>query len=359
MFAGRVPGRARGVLRQIIEALTTSLILFRLHGVRMVWGAIATVQFYLYGRRHCTANGWRRASAKYEAGLHSISLSGRAYVVTGANAGLGRCLSDFLAARGATLYLICRDETRGQMARKEIVEVSGNANVHLLVGDCGVSADMRRVAHELALREEKLDGLVCNAGAITSQRMLTCEGLEVTLATHLVCGSFVLQRALRPLMERAPEPRVILVASGGLYNTKWPGWEVAAATAGPYSQELQYCYAKRGQLLLAEQLQRGDPSVRYVSCHPGWVDTPGVEGWLGRGKAALAPLRTLWQGTEGIAWLCSAPWNDLEGGAFYLDRSPAPKHLAGAFFSEGTYTKNTEAEVAELMRRLEAWADEH
>ena len=28
----------------------------------------ATTQFYLYGRRHCTASGWRMHSAKYDLG---------------------------------------------------------------------------------------------------------------------------------------------------------------------------------------------------------------------------------------------------------------------------------------------------
>jgi NADP-dependent 3-hydroxy acid dehydrogenase YdfG len=37
--------------------------------------------------------------------------------------------------------------------------------VQLLVGDCGLQADMRRVMLEFSSREQRLDGLVCNAGA--------------------------------------------------------------------------------------------------------------------------------------------------------------------------------------------------
>ena len=320
-----------------------------------IFGSIATTQFYLYGRRHCTANGWLRASAGYDtAALDKLSLEGRTFVVTGANAGLGRCLSDWLASRGATLYMVCRNEARGTAARDEVAAASGNNRVHCLVGDCGIANDIRKIAKELSEREVKLDGLVCNAGAITPERKLTVDGLESTLATHLVMGSYLLQKELRPLLAKSPEPRVIFVASGGLYNTAWPGWDVAAATEGPYNQEMAYCVAKRGQLLLAEQLSAADPDVCYVSCHPGWVDTPGVDGWLGRGKVALAPLRTLWQGTEGIAWLCSCPVAQLQRGEFYLDRTPRTKHLAGPLFTEGSFTKNSEADVKELMRRLEA-----
>ena len=39
-----------------------------------------------------------------------------------------------------------------------------------------------------------------------------------------------------------------------------------------------YAYAKRGQVLLAEQWTETppNPAVKVVSCHPGWVRTPGV-----------------------------------------------------------------------------------
>jgi len=68
---------------------------------------------------------------------------------------------------------------------------------------------------------------------------------------------------------------------------------------------------------------------------------------------ALAPLRTLWQGTEGIAWLCACAGSELEPGAFYLDRTPRAKHMAGPFFTEGSFTKNTPAEVDEMIRKLD------
>ncbi len=60
------------------------------------------------------------------------------------------------------------------------------------------------------------------------------------------------------------------------------------------------------------------------------------------------------QGTEGIAWLCVAPRDEIKGGSFYLDRKPQTKHIAGPFFSEGRRTKNSEAEVDAMMEALAA-----
>lgn len=55
------------------------------------------------------------------------------------------------------------------------------------------------------------------------------------------------------------------------------------------------------------------------------------------------------QGTEGIAWLCTCAAESIDSGAFYLDRSPQPKHIAGAFFSEGKFTKNSPEEVCRSL----------
>ena len=42
--------------------------------------------------------------------------------------------------------------------------------------------------------------------------------------------------------------------------------------------------------------------------------------------------------------------------AFYLDRSPCVKHMAGPFFTEGSFTKNSQREVDEMMEKLQAWS---
>merc|ERR1719446_143798 len=323
----------------------------------MVFGQFAaSLQFFLYGRRHCTAHGWKRHSAHYDvSALEKVDLSGRVYVVTGANAGLGRCLSEFLANSGATLYMVCRNAERAEKAREEIVAQMSPERcnkVHTLIADCGLASDVRRLARELAERETAVDGLVCNAGAITHERTLTKEGHEMTFATHFLHGSYLLTQLMMPLLRKAAAPRVVFVSSAGMYNTKFPAWEIATNEQGKYNKELAYCFAKRGQVLLAERWAKQHPEIAFVSCHPGWVDTPGVDAWLGKNKRALQPMRTLWQGVEGIAWLCACPRAELEPGALYLDRSPRTKHLAGPFFTEGSFTKNSEAQVDVMMEKL-------
>ena len=63
-------------------------------------------------------------------------------------------------------------------------------------------------------------------------------------------------------------------------------------------------------------------------------------------------MRNMWQGAEGMSWLMGAPHDQLKNGEFYLDRTAAAKHIAGPFFTEGSYTKNSEADVDEMMAGL-------
>lgn len=206
----------------------------------------------------------------------------------------------------------------------------------------------------------RLDALVCNAGALDNERTVSKEGIEVTFAAHLLFGTYLLGKLALPSLNATPESRLIAVSSGGMYNVKFPEWTIATSTgaaAGSYNGQLAYAYAKRGQVLLCEKWAETHPGTKIVSCHPGWVDTAGVEAAYGESKKWLAPLRNLWEGVEGIVWLAVAPAAEIHSGAFYLDRAPCVKHLAGPFFTEGSYTKNTPAQVDIMMENLELWSD--
>jgi dehydrogenase/reductase SDR family protein 12 len=322
----------------------------------------STSQFYLYGRSHCTASGWEKHKAEYESPdilEESMDLSERVFMVTGANSGVGKEVTRFLASKGGVVYMVCRSASRAEVARKEIAETTGNPHIYVLLGDVGLEGEVRRVWQEFVQHREasdkclRLDALVCNAGVLLNERTLTADNIEVTFATHLLCGTYLLGCLAMPLLELTPDSRLVAVSSGGMYNTAFPDWATATSTGeAQYSGNLAYAYAKRGQVLLMEKFATEHPTVRCMSCHPGWTDTPAVEEAYGSAKKWLEPLRTPWQGSEGIAWLCVAPASQLESGAFYLDRKPQVKHMAGPFFTEGSFTKNSPSQIEDMIRQL-------
>lgn len=264
--------------------------------------------------------------------------------------------------------MLCRSQARAEACRDEIVQATGNANVHVLVGDVSLEADVRRCWEEFAEHSggaagvvPRLDVLICNAGALQNEKTLTSEGVEVTFASHLLFGTYLLGMLAMPSLEATPESKLLVVSSGGMYNTCFPDWEVATSTSQDpsvtYDGQFAYAYAKRGQVLLCERWAAAHPRVTVVSCHPGWTETPAVTAAYGDSQKYLQPLRTPWQGAEGMVWLCVAPPEKVESGAFYLDRSPQVKHMAGPFFTEGSYTKNSKASVDAMMQKLKDWTN--
>ncbi|CAE8598521.1 unnamed protein product, partial [Polarella glacialis] len=300
----------------------------------------------------------------------ALDLKGKVFMVTGANSGLGKEVATFLAAKGASVYMVCRSQARAEAAKTEIVGAAGDGacdRVHILLADCGLESDVRscweqfcahRIAQDDSAVTVRLDGLLCNAGALSNTRTMTKDDIEVTFASQLLFGTYLLGTLALPCLEATPGSRLVVVSSGGMYNTPFPAWEKATNTgAAAYDGQFAYAYAKRAQVLLCEQWAVAHPTVAIVSSHPGWTSTPGVDEAYGESKSWLEPLRSTWQGAEGIIWLCLAAAEKLESGAFYLDRTPQVKHLAGPFFTEGSATKNSPAEVSDMMRLLEDWSN--
>lgn len=322
----------------------------------------ATSQFYLYGRSNCTRTGWLKHSSKYGKPdiLDTIDLSGRVYMVTGANNGIGKELTRYLSSKNGKVYMICRSMERAEVARNDLITKHNcpAANLKILLADCSLEADVRRMWGQFLADEQRLDALVCNAGTIMNEKTFTSEGVEVTFAAHLLFGTYLLGSLAIQMLESTPESRLVVVSSGGMYNSKFPEWrEAASVGVKKYDGQFAYAYAKRGQVLLCERWAEQFSKVKVVSCHPGWCRTEGVEAVYGSQASYLEPLRSLWEGSEGIAWLCVAPTAGITGGAFYLDREPQVKHLSGPFFTEGSFTKNTKQEVDQMMAQLDHWAN--
>ena len=69
-------------------------------------------------------------------------------------------------------------------------------------------------------RRARLDAVIHNAGVMAAQRTETADGHELCLATH-VLGPLLLTELLLPLLAAAPDPRVVLMSSGGSTPSRW------------------------------------------------------------------------------------------------------------------------------------------
>ena len=278
-----------------------------------------------------------------------VDLSGRRCLVTGANSGIGFETALALADLGAEVGLLCRSRERGEAAAARIREETGNRRVWLEVLDVSSLAAVREVGTRLAAGA--VDVLVHNAGTLPERRVETADGLELTLATHVV-GPHLLTRLLRPALERSPDGRVVWVSSGGMYTRRLeladPCW-----TARPYDGVVAYAETKRAQVVLAElwaERLRGT-GVVVNAMHPGWADTPAVRTSLPRfHRLTRAILRTPAEGADTVVWLAAAPGARAWSGCFFFDRIPRRTHLV-------PFTREREDARRRLWALCEAWAE--
>ncbi len=255
-------------------------------------------------------------------------LEGARVMITGANAGIGAAATEALAALGAEVHMVVRDRERGEDAMARISERTGSDALYLHLCDISDLEQVDRLATEI---EDGLDGLDClihNAGAIFTQRQLSPQGHEMTLALH-VLGPFLLSHRLAPLLQhghRYESGRVIFVTSGGAYTER----------LDPADPQLQrrdfdgpgfYAHAKRAQIVLADELNRRLEGVSSHAMHPGWAATQGVADSLPRFNTVLGPLlRDADAAADTIVWLAASDRPEREPGLLWMDRESRPEH---------------------------------
>lgn len=58
-----------------------------------------------------------------------VRIDGKVVIVTGCNTGIGKETVLDLAARGAHIHMACRDKTKCEEAKNEIIAKTGNTNI--------------------------------------------------------------------------------------------------------------------------------------------------------------------------------------------------------------------------------------
>lgn len=252
-------------------------------------------------------------------------LAGRTVVLTGPTSGLGRETAGRLAELGARVVLVGRDPAKLERVRTDLTARYGADRFPTVVADLSSLDQVRAAVERIGATETRIDVLIDNAGTITPQRTTTADGLETTFAT-MVAGPFALVAGLLPLLRATPDARVIAVTSGGQYAQSLH-LDDLQSIAEPFDGVRAYARAKRAQVSLIREWARrlAGAGVRFVSMHPGWADTPGLEASLPGFRRWMGPLlRTPRDGVDTIVWLATAPADAIAAGRLYLDRRPRP-----------------------------------
>jgi NAD(P)-dependent dehydrogenase (short-subunit alcohol dehydrogenase family) len=196
--------------------------------------------------------------------------TGRVFVVTGANSGIGLAAARELVRRGGHVVLAVRDTAKGEEAAARLAGPGAASVVELDLADLDHVASC---AKTLLDRHDILSALICNAGVMGGPFLLSPQGFERQMATNHL-GHAALVAALWPLLQ-ASAARVVVVSS-----TEARGGRLSPRTTceqllnpAPYDGREVYRNTKQANLLYAQELQRrcgtGGSPVSAVAVHPG------------------------------------------------------------------------------------------
>ncbi len=230
-------------------------------------------------------------------------VDGKVFVVTGASSGIGRAIAVALGRLGAEVWALGRDAARTGAVADAIGGGGARARASVLDVTDGSSVDT--FVERFASAHDELDGVVHAAGALLRDHAVSRDGIEMTVATH-VLGPFRLTWQLAPLLHRAATPTIVTVSSGGMYTERFDLARLEVSSEH-YDGVRAYARAKRAQVVLAgEWARRWTPwNVASYAMHPGWVATPGLSAGL-PSFAHLGPLlRRPEEGADTAVWLAA------------------------------------------------------
>uniref|UniRef100_A0A0D5A086 3-oxoacyl-[acyl-carrier protein] reductase n=1 Tax=Sphingomonas sp. JE1 TaxID=1628059 RepID=A0A0D5A086_9SPHN len=201
-----------------------------------------------------------------------LGLAGKTALITGGSQGIGLAVATSLAAEGAHLHLVSRNEGKLREA-KATLQRSHDCTVHIHAIDLGSSDGIRQAAEAGSLA----DILINNAGAIPQGDLLAVDEAAWRAAWELKVFGFInLTREIyRSMRQRRSGVIINIIGASG----ERPKPSYIAGTSGNAAL-MQFSRALGGESV--------DHGVRVVGVNPGWIETSRqVDRWKVRAQEAF------------------------------------------------------------------------
>lgn len=285
-----------------------------------------------------------------------LDLSGKTYLITGANAGLGRETTRVLLARGARVI------GTGRTAEKVLAAFPDHpANLHTL--DCELTdpASIRVAAFNVEQLRFPLDGILANAGIMALPQLERVHGYEKQFFTNHVGHFLLITKLLHLLREKG---RVVSLSSMAHQMAPRAGiqFDNLDGSLG-YSPWRAYGQSKLANLLFARELSRRlEGSGRTANAvHPGvistglWDNLPPVFDSALKLTTPLF-LKTVEQGAATSSFVLTHPSLDDVSGEYFADANVATSSKHGRDLE---LARKLWAKTEEIVGRLPRYSETH
>jgi retinol dehydrogenase 12 len=198
-------------------------------------------------------------------------LSGRTFLVTGGNTGIGRATAVGLARSGGRVYVACRSPDKGRAAAAAIGAEAGSDAVGFVLLNLADLASVRACAEEFLARDEPLHGLINNAG-VAGRRGLTADGFELTFGVNHL-GHFALTTALLGRLAESAPARVVTVASDAHFQARGVDFTAVRRPTASLTGRAEYATSKLCNVLFSAELAQrtAGQGITSYALHPGVV----------------------------------------------------------------------------------------
>jgi NAD(P)-dependent dehydrogenase (short-subunit alcohol dehydrogenase family) len=245
---------------------------------------------------------------------HLFGVAGKIVLVTGGGRGIGESIAEGFVKAGAKVY-ICSRKAETCLETAERLSSLGSCTALPISADIATSQGRDAIVGEMRTREQKLDILINNAGALWAAPLAEYPESGWDKVFNLnVKGLFFLIRELVPMLEKAASPaepaRIINIGSiDGFHIPKHETYAYSSSKAAAHQLSIH----------LADQLAARHITVNVIA--PGMFPSKMMTGTLekqGESKVVeKVPLKRLTNG------------DDMAGTAVFL-ASRAAAYITGA-----------------------------
>jgi len=300
------------------------------------------------------------------------SLTGKTFLVTGGNTGIGyeTCLN--LAAKGARVYMCARSPTKADDAVAKIKKVHPKADVQVLIMDHMSLSTIVEAAKTFQRKEKTLHGLILNAGIMATPYEISTDGFESQMQTNYLAHWLLTYHLLPTLLTTAKSEgpgsvRIVSVSSEGHQKFSFGVTKILYDTAEiqAFGSFGRYGLSKFANVLHANTLHaaygpgsrsasQGDGELWAASLHPGFIDTQLND--LNRDRA---PWYLAWLHPVLLRFKIIRPVDEGCVSSLFVGASQDfTADMSGLYFDEHATVKepNLAAKDQGEQEKLEAWA---
>lgn len=252
----------------------------------------------------------------------------KTFLITGATDGIGKHLAKKLASEGYHVILHGRNPQKLELALQEVRAVSLRGRVSSYLADFSKLDDVYRFVEEIKREFQSIDVLFNNAGLYAGkERKASAENVELTFMLSVLVP-YILTTELSPLLEKAPDGRIINTSSYMHHFAKVKDLDFGFETN--YNPSLAYNNSKLYTIWMTRYLARNfflrGSSITINAYHPGLISTN-----LGNDSSDEKTKKSL------FGRLMKSLSKNLDEGietGYYLTLSEEVRGLTGYYFDE-------------------------